>query len=94
MKHSEYIRFTPVDISLTHTTSRELLGTQEQDFDIMICPGVSTYVGGDITAGMYALDFDKREKPCVLVDLGTNGEMAIGCKDPYHGDFHSGRTGI
>ena len=70
--------FTPVDISLTHTTSRELLGTQEQDFDIMICPGVSTYVGGDITAGMYALDFDKREKPCVLVDLGTNGEMAIG----------------
>ena len=73
--------FTPVDISLTHTTSRELLGTQEQDFDIMICPGVSTYVGGDITAGMYALDFDKREKPCVLVDLGTNGEMAIGCKD-------------
>ena len=73
--------FTPVDISLTHTTSRELLGTQEQDFDIMICPGVSTYVGGDITAGMYALDLDKREKPCVLVDLGTNGEMAIGCKD-------------
>ena len=73
--------FTPVDISLTHTTGRELLGTQEQDFDIMICPGVSTYVGGDITAGMYALDFDKREKPCVLVDLGTNGEMAIGCKD-------------
>ena len=73
--------FTPVDISLTHTTSRELLGTQEQDFDIMICPGVSTYVGGDITAGMYALDFDRREKPCVLVDLGTNGEMAIGCKD-------------
>ena len=73
--------FTPVDISLTHTTCRELLGLQDQEFDVMICPGVSTYVGGDITAGMYALDFDKREKPCVLVDLGTNGEMAIGCKD-------------
>ena len=73
--------FTPVDISLTHTTSRELFGEQEPDFEVMICPGVSTYVGGDITAGMYALDFDKREKPCVLVDLGTNGEMAIGCKD-------------
>ena len=73
--------FTPVDISLTHTTCRELFGIQDQEFDIMICPGVSAYVGGDITAGMYALDFDKREKPCVLVDLGTNGEMAIGCKD-------------
>lgn len=73
--------FTPIDISLTHTTCRELLGMQDQEFDIMICPGVSTYVGGDITAGMYALDFDKRENPCVLVDLGTNGEMAIGCKD-------------
>lgn len=64
--------FTPVDISLTHTTSRELLGTQEQDFDIMICPGVSTYVGGDITAGMYALDLDKeRSRACWWISALT-----------------------
>lgn len=73
--------FTPVNISTIHTTGKELFDQWTDDLDIMVCPGVSTYVGGDITAGMYALDFDKREKPCVLIDLGTNGEMAIGCRD-------------
>lgn len=73
--------FTPVNISAIHTTGKELFDHWADDLDIMICPGVSTFVGGDITAGMYALDFDKQEKPCVLIDLGTNGEMAIGCRD-------------
>lgn len=73
--------FTPVNISTIHTTGKELFDHWADDLDIMICPGVSTFVGGDITAGMYALDFDKQEKPCVLIDLGTNGEMAIGCRD-------------
>lgn len=73
--------FTPVNISTIHTTGKELFDHWTDDLDIMICPGVSTFVGGDITAGMYALDFDKQEKPCVLIDLGTNGEMAIGCRD-------------
>ena len=46
--------------------------------EITVCPGASTFVGGDITAGMYALDFDKQEKPCVLIDLGTNGRWQSG----------------
>ncbi len=73
--------FTPVNIETIHTTGRGLLGMTDQDFEIVIYPGISTYVGGDITAGLYALDFQKREKLAVLVDLGTNGEMAIGNKD-------------
>lgn len=73
--------FTPVDISLTHISGNRLFGMDNPEFDVVICPGVSTYVGGDITAGMYALDFDRKERPCVLVDLGTNGEMAIGNKE-------------
>ena len=78
--------FTPVNISTIHTTGEELFGSRlEQswlrEMEITVCPGVSTFVGGDITAGMYALDFDKQERPCVLIDLGTNGEMAVGCRD-------------
>lgn len=73
--------FTPVNIDVIHTTGKELFEHWTEDLDITICPGVAAFVGGDITAGMYALDFDKREKPCVLIDLGTNGEMAIGCRD-------------
>ena len=58
-------------------------GCSHGDFDltVQIYPGISTYVGGDITAGLYALDFDQREEIALLVDLGTNGEIAIGNKD-------------
>lgn len=73
--------FTPVHIETICTNYGELFGKTECNFEIVICPGISTYVGGDITAGLYALDFQKREKVSVLVDLGTNGEMAIGNKN-------------
>lgn len=71
--------FTPVNISAICLKGRELFPGWKEDLDITVCPGISAFVGGDITAGLYALDFDRKEKPCVLIDLGTNGEMAIGC---------------
>ncbi|MCR5627209.1 MAG: ASKHA domain-containing protein [Lachnospiraceae bacterium] len=48
---------------------------------VTMLPGVTTYVGADITAGMYACGFNDIDKPVLLVDLGTNGEMAIGQGD-------------
>ena len=59
---------------------------------IYITPGISAFVGGDIVAGLYALEmlpgFGKaqgwledlvqdREAVRLLIDLGTNGEMAV-----------------
>ncbi|MFH1245036.1 MAG: ASKHA domain-containing protein [Candidatus Omnitrophota bacterium] len=41
-------------------------------------PGVSTYVGGDITAGVLACGMDRQEKLTMLIDIGTNGEIALG----------------
>ncbi|MDE6945396.1 MAG: ASKHA domain-containing protein [Lachnospiraceae bacterium] len=73
--------FRPVNIETIHTTDKELFGKQEKHLDVTVCPGISTFVGGDIVAGLYALDFQKREKVCVLIDLGTNGELAIGNKE-------------
>lgn len=49
--------------------------------DVVLLPGITTYVGADIAAGMLACDFDRREKPCLLIDLGTNGEMAVGNRE-------------
>ncbi len=49
--------------------------------DVILLPGITTYVGADIAAGMLACDFDRREKPCLLIDLGTNGEMAVGNRE-------------
>ncbi len=44
-------------------------------------PGVSTYVGGDITAGVLACGLNRAEKLTMLIDVGTNGEIVLGNKD-------------
>ena len=44
-------------------------------------PGVSTYVGGDITAGVLACGLNRSDKLTLLVDVGTNGEIVIGNKE-------------
>ncbi|MDQ7823036.1 MAG: ASKHA domain-containing protein [Candidatus Eremiobacteraeota bacterium] len=41
-------------------------------------PGVSSYVGGDITAGIIASAMHRDSAVCLLMDLGTNGEVALG----------------
>ena len=46
-----------------------------------LLPGFSVYVGADIVSGVYGLDFQRSEGVNALIDLGTNGEMAIGNKD-------------
>ncbi|MBQ8970308.1 MAG: DUF4445 domain-containing protein [Lachnospiraceae bacterium] len=51
------------------------------DLPVFLFPGFSVYVGADIVSGVYSLDFHKSEKINALIDLGTNGEMAIGNKE-------------
>lgn len=53
------------------------------DFDsnISIMPGISSYVGSDITAGILSSGMLDSEEYSFLLDLGTNGEMALGNKN-------------
>ncbi|MDO8488796.1 MAG: ASKHA domain-containing protein [Candidatus Omnitrophota bacterium] len=44
-------------------------------------PGVSSYVGGDTTAGILSSGLYQKEKPCILIDIGTNGEIVLGNKE-------------
>lgn len=44
-------------------------------------PGVSSYVGGDTTAGVLSSGLYKEEGQSILIDIGTNGEIALGNKD-------------
>jgi uncharacterized 2Fe-2S/4Fe-4S cluster protein (DUF4445 family) len=41
-------------------------------------PCVSSYVGGDITAGVYACGMHDHHEISALIDIGTNGEIVIG----------------
>ena len=44
-------------------------------------PGISAWVGSDITAGILATDIHKKKDLSLLLDIGTNGEIVIGNKD-------------
>lgn len=44
-------------------------------------PGISSWVGGDLTAGILATGLDQRDEVGMLIDVGTNGEIIIGNKD-------------
>lgn len=44
-------------------------------------PGVSGYVGGDATAGILSSGLYQNEKLCILIDIGTNGEIVLGNKE-------------
>jgi uncharacterized 2Fe-2S/4Fe-4S cluster protein (DUF4445 family) len=44
-------------------------------------PGVASYVGADITAGVLASGLAEAEALTLFIDVGTNGELVLGNKD-------------
>lgn len=73
--------FNPYNIETIKASFGDIFLTDFLDAEVIILPGISTYVGGDIVSGLLACGFFETEEPVLLVDLGTNGEMAIGNKD-------------
>lgn len=51
---------------------------------VYFSPCISSYVGGDITAGMLASGLEEKEHPCLFIDIGTNGEMAVKIGGRYY----------
>jgi len=48
---------------------------------VTLLPGISAFVGADIAAGMLSCGMDEEERPSLLLDLGTNGEMVLALED-------------
>jgi uncharacterized 2Fe-2S/4Fe-4S cluster protein (DUF4445 family) len=48
---------------------------------VTLGPSVAGYVGADLVAGIQAVGLEEREKLSLIIDLGTNGEMALGNRD-------------
>jgi len=53
----------------------------EEHVDAMVYPVVSSYVGGDIVAGVMGSGMYREEKLTMLMDIGTNAEIVIGNKE-------------
>lgn len=48
---------------------------------VHVLPGVGSYFGGDLLAGIVACDLDLAAEPAMLIDVGTNAEVVVGCRD-------------
>ena len=68
--------FKPVTLSRQRFISKELFY-----LPIVILPGISAFVGADIVAGLYEMGFGEEDEINMLIDLGTNGELALGNRE-------------
>lgn len=75
--------FTPESLFGGYLSAATILPGLETNCDMYLCPCLSGYVGGDITAGLMATDSQLEEGLRLFVDIGTNGEMALGNKEGY-----------
>lgn len=75
--------YDPAELGRAPFDASHLAATETVIGDVpcVIFPGISAFVGGDITAGMYACGMQERQELTLLVDLGTNGEMVLGNRD-------------
>ncbi|MFZ0530779.1 MAG: ASKHA domain-containing protein, partial [Propionicimonas sp.] len=68
--------FTPVTLfGQTVPAATVLRGLTNAE--LYLPPAISTYVGPDITCGLLATGLGSHAEPELLVDVGTNGEMAL-----------------
>lgn len=69
------VPFTPIFLE-THRIDPDLAGL-EAGAEVILLPGLSAYVGADIAAGAVCSATIYGERPQLLVDVGTNGEMLL-----------------
>lgn len=73
--------FVAVNLDLLELKFYEIFAKDILDCKVAILPGIGIFVGADTTAGILYHDIFKTEKVNLLLDIGTNGEIAIGNKD-------------
>lgn len=79
----EYIRLEPYTPTINHLPplrGGEVGLEMNPDGPLLMAPGVGSYVGGDITAGLLqtSLADEDNDEVCLFLDIGTNGEVVVG----------------
>ncbi len=70
--------FAPVFLGARQMPAGELGFKLPEGCTLLLLPGVSAFVGADITAGVLATGLDRAAGIELLIDIGTNGEMVLG----------------
>lgn len=78
------IRLSPFVTALNQVPllSGQEVGLNINPLGVVDClPGVASYVGSDITAGVLASGMDDTNRLTLFMDVGTNGEIVLGSND-------------
>ncbi|MBN2389041.1 MAG: DUF4445 domain-containing protein [Anaerolineales bacterium] len=81
---AENIRLTPFITTINQPPllpAREVGLAIAPDACVDCLPGVASYVGADITAGVLASGQNRLEEVALFLDVGTNGEIVLGSRD-------------
>ena len=74
---------SPAGIAVAPFRPVTLFAEESLEAGLFYAPCVAGYVGGDITAGLLASGLPEREERSLFLDIGTNGEMALGGKEGF-----------
>jgi uncharacterized 2Fe-2S/4Fe-4S cluster protein (DUF4445 family) len=69
--------FIPAFSCAVDFSARELGLNFNPEAVVTLLPGVAAYVGADTVAGMLAAGMNEACEPSLLIDIGTNGEIAL-----------------
>jgi uncharacterized 2Fe-2S/4Fe-4S cluster protein (DUF4445 family) len=70
--------FTPTFLDYRHETAASIkLPDVLPQTSVHLLPGAAGYIGADLTAGVVSSGMLYREETCLLVDVGTNGEIIL-----------------
>ncbi|HSQ27843.1 MAG TPA: ASKHA domain-containing protein [Anaerolineales bacterium] len=78
------IRLSPFVTAANHMppyTAREVGVAINPEATVDCLPGVASYVGSDISAGVLASGMDDTAKITLFMDVGTNGEIVLGSRE-------------
>ena len=77
--------FTPVSVAPHAGLLQDLLGKElpfiTEETGYYLPAGISTFVGADIVSGICFAGMDQQKELSLFVDLGTNGEIALGNRE-------------
>ena len=81
---ADSIRLSPFVTAVNHLppfSGAEIGLDIHPEAEVICLPGVASYVGADITAGVLSSGLDDMAQVTLFMDIGTNGELVLGCRD-------------
>ncbi|MDR2946395.1 MAG: ASKHA domain-containing protein [Candidatus Adiutrix sp.] len=73
--------YVPAAADWPVTRAADLGLNLKKSVPLLLYPSVSSYVGGDIVAGVLASEMYKKPELTLFIDVGTNGEIVVGNQD-------------